>query len=714
MKFHKAFGLTLAATAAAFITAPPVGGVELFVSRTFDLLRLSHSKEPIIIAALHGSALGTCPYSAYASIDGCSGASAYLDANLSYQNANLLASAGTAGSIFQTAQTLTSPFHTPSGKINWNVAGLDFPVGIAPGTLSNGVVNNAYCTGAYVSLDNPKLPCSYDTSGNLTPLIDAAKYDWAKDALTGYANAGCASGVNWASGGTYPYSVQCNASSLTNISGFDFGPAEWNGSAYSPVCAGFLLRDNGSATNGTINFKNNRIFWSGDTSCLALTNEYQAGYVVPIYLAVNMAHNWAINVWNNRVDQNAKKAYNTVGDSLFYGYSGPFTVGYVSSSGTVQTAISVKYNYFSNLFYRAVTINYPCGGFEFSDNVIQNIGDYSGGAHGEIYFVQPATSGDLQTEHCPGFVYGAGGAGGSSSPWGLPTTPVASPNGWAGSTWGAMPYFKVVNNVAWTDSTVRGDGTAFISSSITWNNPDLLNIQAGLYELNVFEPNPPQNAPNTPASRFYFMYVGFNAFVPNTSGGSATGYNSNYAANDILSIDVPACEAGGYTSPPTGQVLSLTSVRPADPGNCGYSNPGTSGTVTMTCVHCANEPVGFVTGWTTSGVTFDNINESSLMDIMANHANDNGGLNGGYINYQSLTISNNMLDGAFTYGGIVNEALSGHYNGQFLSCGLSLQLPTGTTYPFYSLGNGGASVSNNFLPNGSAASVEAWAVGNGC
>jgi hypothetical protein len=655
--------------------------------------------------------------------DGCNGAPPYFNppfysADLSYKNPNLLAPPGTAGSIFQNGQTVAPNLHDDnnpaSSLVNWNVAGRDFAVGVKPGPntvtyVHNGVpvtLTGAYCTGEYQSLDNPKLPCSHDVNGYLSPLIDAVTYDWAKDGQAGYANTGCESGVNWATTGAYPYLVQCVAGSQhVDVAGFDFGPAELNGGSYVPMCAGFMLKDADVNYQGgagyTIAFENNRVFWSGDASCLVLPTEFQANAIQPIYLNINQTHQWTIRVWNNRFDQNAQNAYNTIGNPQFYGFYGPITIGQGSSRGIAQLEISVKYNFFSELFGRGVNLNEACGGFEFSYNVIQNIGRNSGGIHGQIYYFavnhinNNVTAPYYQVIHCPNF----------TSPQ-YPPPPLTT---WAGSTWGIVPYSNVINNTAWTDSTVEGSGTAFFNSGYSWSAPDLVNIIETRVSLNTLVANRARDL----GGLYYFMFEGGYPRV-NTSLGDTTGYNLDAIKGDILYIGTTQCAVNytPYSRPPTFIVSGGSSIRVADQGNCGYEDPGT-GTPTLYCLRCANHVNGFNTGWTV-GVRFQWVSESRLLTVGGGGANSDGGLNGGFMNYENLYIDHNLLDGTGSF--TVFTSYPTRF-GKYISCSngpIGSTLPSGSSFPFFSFGNGNAHVIGNINPGGSAVNSTDWARGTGC
>lgn len=673
-----------------------------------------------------------CPWSAYAPIDdGCSGASpglntGVLSSNLSYQNPNLLAPAGTANSIFQSGQIPIAPFHDLAdpthSHVNWDVAGKDFPVGVAPCAApahcpASPVSPGAYCTGAFVSLDNPPLPCARDTSGALTPLIDASTYDWAHDANAGFANVGCTAGINWATvGPVHLYSAECKTASVNNVQGFDFGPAVTTdgGISYHNICAGFILRDdNGGATSGTLTFANNCVFWSGEASCeYLITNGYEAR-TQPINIAIRAGNYWVVKVWNNRVDGNIKNSYK-VGAPMFIGkQTSPITIGWpLQTTEVVQaTSVSVRYNYVTDISNRFITNIAACGGFEMIGNVVHNIGDYSAGTHGAVNITQPTVSGGVQTTRC-------GPVAGKVYNYANGTYPVTTPNGWAGSTWGAQPYVKFINNTAWTDSTVRGDGSWLLNGNFENSVADLLDVQVGQWELNTLIPNPAQD----PGGRIWFESAGTNS--GRFSGKTFTGGGAYaWAAGDVLSMNISNCAPGAtsYSSYPTVTVTSATRVQIADQGNCGYADPGIRNRVHLYCVYCQNGGTGD-TGWTVSGVTFITYNESTDLDIIGQGTS----LSGGFTNYESLTIANNLAEASKLFQGIpfvlttyMMETFHKR-NGQYLSCNVwPPQLPVGTDRHFFTLGNGVTStdpavISNNFQSDGTTATVEPFATDNGC
>ena len=604
-----------------------------------------------------------CVWTSYLSIDGCLGASAYLNANLSYLNPDLLDPPGTpvssftggTGGALSTTLTITTsapgiavgqplanatgatayptriiacptlttcgspgnytlswpvniasgtaltttgtifqyaaggaqglptspPFHSPLGLVNWNVPGKDFPVGIGPCVASGSYTcpTNPASPGAYCDSSGNR-PCSHDTAGNVVPLIDASQYDWVHDPI----GTGCVARSNWSKASSYV--ITCSISGTVNIAGFDFGPALATNSN-NPVCVGLTVNDGSGGAGGTLNFENNRVFWSagsysktGDNTCLMIAPAPSNG-PAPINLFVNITYPWTINVLNNRVDGNGENAYNTVGNPQFYGINTLIKVGNPGYSGIVRTAMSVKYNYVTDIAALFAYVTYACNGYDFSDNVIHNIGEYSGGNHSNVYLTSVGFRGAprVALQHCPNFVYGS--ADGSPS---LIVPPVASPNGWAGSVWGTWSNYNVRNNVVWVDSAIRGLSTAPFTINQTVPAPELLDIQNASIQLNIIIPNPPQD----PGGRIWMFFGGIPTFTVNTTSGG--GYNSAYQANsrsqvgDILQAEsilpsdnlarcAPGASPTSYTAWPTFMVVSETTVNVADYGNCGHTEP---------------------------------------------------------------------------------------------------------------------------------------------
>jgi hypothetical protein len=583
--------------------------------------------------------------------------------------------------------------------VNWNVAGLDYPVGVAPGPgrpIADGavVIARPYCNGRFVALGNPTKPCSTDIHGHLTPLIDPSRYDWAKDGSAGFAGVGCAPGANY--GQNKPYEVFCVAGvAAMNVQGFDWTPAESSdgGQTYHSTCVGLRVNDAGAITSGSVDFTDNRIDWSGDLSCQTLATSILG----PILLGVNITHAWTVHVWRNYIEQNAQAAYNTSGAPMWIGIGAPIFVG-GAEGGVSRVAISVKYNYFGNLESRGVTFSMACGGFEFSYNVTNNIGDHSGGAHGEIFYAGPqhgiVDGRVVQFVHCPNFQQAS-------------ELPITS---WAGSTWGEMPFVKLINNAAWTDTSVRGNTNSFYVGNFDWAAPDLLNIHSGHYSLNTMVANYAADG----GGRYVFM--GHSQGLPPVSAKETSGYQP--APQDILAVGAAQCAVGAtpYSFPPTlvvRQIGGSFRAGVADAGNCGYGQGG-RGDYALTCLRCANHPSGFSTGWTVSAY-FIKAGVSVLFTISGGNANRDGGLNGGFENYENLSIERNLFDVTGTLGVSLQDYPTEF--GRYLSCsgGKPPPLPSGTMAPFFALGAGNARIVGNVTPSGAPSRNAApFAPQNGC
>ncbi len=656
----------------------------------------------------------TCPYPAFASLDGCAGSGrplVYKGVNaLSYQDPNLL----TPGHIFQSGQTVAPNLHRTGivSLINWNVAGADFAVGVTQGPGMNG----AYCDGAFIATDNPKKPCSHDAAGNLTPLIDPSLYDWAKDGQAGYANVGCTAAANY--GSPYQRAVKCVANQSTmNVEGFDWAPAKSTdgGRTWHQTCVGLDLEDTGSVTNGTVNFVNNRVDWGGDASCqwLKTNGSPSLGVMTPIYINVSPLHGWVVNVLHNHVSQEMQAAYNTSGRPMWIGTPAPIHATGIVTKGTASfssvVTLNIRWNVLENIESKGIVWEYACGGIDWSYNVMHNIGMFSNGEHAEFNYSIPHWSPDgvtgkaVQDIHCPGYVQAS-------------AQPIAS---WAGSSWGQMDHFTEINNTAWNDNGNEGISTSFFDNALGFSAPELLNVQTGRIALNSMVANFTSDD-GTAATRVWF-------WLQNGGSASNAGQVAGYAptVGDVLAFNTPECRAGAtsHTRPPTVVLRTTTLAAWGDPGNCGYSTPK-SGTYHLLCLRCQDgHASGFDTGWTISNTPWQNYNISALFNSASDGDNlGTASLNGDFLNYVSYSIDHNMLDATGIFGRIPGPPFTTYngpsrYWGAYQSCsgGASPTLPSGLGPNFWPYtGNATQGLTTNFQPNGTVPTYMAFVPKNGC
>lgn len=293
-------------------------------------------------ASMHGSA-PQCPNNGFLSIDGCSGAPAYNNSSLSFLDRAFFSD----GSAFQT------PGMTTAGvsSITWNVAGVNYPVGVSPGVYCNGGTK----------------PCS---TGNYANLIDASAYAWATRAAT---DGVCNGGAVVTNPGDGTFQVNCKISdgsgsstAVANLQGFDFSPGG--------VCITLKITETGTATGvGTVVFKNNH-YTQPASGHACYTNRYDASGTLTtqqFYLAPNItaAHPWNFDVENNWLDQNVVNVHSD-------GTSG--IIAMVSTGGD-----TVKYNFFGVMPSRAVNATF-CTYLDFDYNVTPSAGYWPNDSHGEF------------------------------------------------------------------------------------------------------------------------------------------------------------------------------------------------------------------------------------------------------------------------------------------------------------------------------------------
>jgi hypothetical protein len=263
---------------AHFVVRPPVP-VALTIPVAFTFER---PLSPAVKAYWHGTPPPACPYTAFSSSDGCSGAPGYINSTLSFQDQHAFSD----GTLFQNGQMPTGAGFTAgrNNNVNWNVACVDYACGVTPGI---------YC-------NSTTIPCS-QTPGAIN-LIDAIRYfSTTINSATGdSANTGCAA-HNTGSSYTAGAIICKTGSSTINFIGFDLSPTV----AGVQTCTPVQITSSGSSfTSGTMNFKNNRYLQTNNNSaCLAPAGGAAAR------IGVSITQNWSQNVLNNFMDMQSKAPF---------------------------------------------------------------------------------------------------------------------------------------------------------------------------------------------------------------------------------------------------------------------------------------------------------------------------------------------------------------------------------------------------------------------
>lgn len=632
--------IAAALLALAYLCAPPA---DAFVRRAAPTRIVAAASQPAPTCAVYPTY--TTP-STTAPYDGCPDASLAIS-GLATQFYD--PTAFSDGTLFQNGQC-SGPraSSTCAGvrAINWNVAGVDFPIGIRP------VAAGQYCDGPYVSLDNPKRPCS--ATPGATNLIDASTYDWAKDDQAGYANTGCVNGggtsswVHLTTGSAGRTDMKCVVKSTTgqtiNILGFDWTPNEGCtavgiGCPAVQACVGFEIVtsagvNKGTGSGGVVNFMDNRykniypqtstagvnIFTP--TSCMQTTSK--TGVFEGIFFGASagpiaaptqaFTDNWTVNFEYNYIDGNALQAY------TLYGYRLPGTIGggsvtyYEIDAG--YGAAHVKYNAFKNSVLQYMYPQGNCGGFDVVGNVVLNQTLWRGSAqHGDFGLPSPGiclwgtTITPTFTAGSPNMVWGGSG---SLIPAPAINTAVtfvcAQPAGCTmptGITTGATYYILTATGSSFTIGTVTGSGqvtpgTIGSGQIRISSGPPTMAYQN--WENNLFYSD--SNVPDGPNNTAMFnggnivgtrgipfvitnLVTALNVFEANKMDHWSTGQNTGGA---------PVAETGTAS---VGDQWALTQYGPTNPalnyGVVGNGNCAVAPTFQVTAVSGGN-----ISGYTTA------------------------------------------------------------------------------------------------------------------
>jgi hypothetical protein len=597
------------------------------------------------VAQRSTSAIGSCSaFSGFPALDGCSaapGTSPSYTSALQYRDP----AAFTVGHLFQTqGVTPISGLHSgPSPKINWNVAGVDFPVGVAPCASPTGCFactwaecttagiygQDVYCNG--MAYNGATLPCS--TTPGATYLIDASEYAWGSSSDPAQTGCGMASNYNK----TQHYVVTCVVSTeagpaTVNLIGFDFAPVI-DGVANS--CVGIKVTEarGGVANGGTINQKHTRFFAANNAACAApigaslgqgvLTNYYGT----PFWFNTNISEPWTYDVEYNMVDLQSQNAFNTLkGPGTNYDwFNVPYGEWQFGQTGLHpylgRNKIVFRYNWLPNQTRNVFQANNSCNGLDVSYNVLHNLNYYAGTGHGEFFVV-------FNNYNCPGY----------------------SP----GVSFGNMSYMKVRNNLMFQDAANwNTTNSQFLDMNVIAASPaGLLNIGAVDVELNVAIANlltvdgiHPRGMNNSGAPQ-----------VPTTAG-------SGYAAGDIVQFTPTffngATHGNPCSKPITATLNGALNWFPIIGGECyGIMDTGprhvyntTAITGARNTVLCSTSPGSCGSGMQVT-IPSANVSTSPISSLF--HW---GGLNSSNIQNSASFISNNnavVLTGTlniFTRGG---------------------------------------------------------------
>ena len=102
-----------------------------------------------------GSAPSNCTITATATADGCAGAPTYVNSTLSFQDANFFAS----GHAAQSGQNFSAGLAVINSQTTgWNPAGVNYPVGVRPGTYCGGATGKICSAGTNLHHACRRLP----------------------------------------------------------------------------------------------------------------------------------------------------------------------------------------------------------------------------------------------------------------------------------------------------------------------------------------------------------------------------------------------------------------------------------------------------------------------------------------------------------------------------------------------------------------------------
>ena len=293
----------------------------------------------------HQGTVGNCSvHTDLSSSDGCSGAPAYVNSTLSYQNTTAFTD-GTFGLVMNRLSNW-----------GWNVAGVDFAVGVTPGS---------YCGGA--------LACS--TTPGARNLWSPAGYNFATDP----AGTGCdpSSTIRSSGSQTQIHCLITPSHTAINFQGIDLNPG-------NAGCYDLLVEEDSAYANtglmGTINFSNSRIkIDSSQTSCLTQSPYGSAGEP-PVQLgnySNPMSDAFAVTASNNVIDADGSSPAQLLANGTLLPMNGG-EIGY-HTGGT----LTAHYNYSKNP-HNYVFYGVACSGIDYSYNVAPGVAPYLDYGHGDF------------------------------------------------------------------------------------------------------------------------------------------------------------------------------------------------------------------------------------------------------------------------------------------------------------------------------------------
>jgi len=537
--------------------------------------------------ASHWRSIGTlasCPYQTWIATDGCTGAPAYINSTLSYQNANGLTS-GLTGSWFQSGQAIPS-----RSIINWNVAGQEYPVGVAS--------SQSYCSLA-------GLPCSGTPgAGNLIDAHALTKAQW--QTLTGCPSVDATALAS--------NTILCTIGSATHLifNGIDFSPND-SGTQY---CYNVYLSN--ESGNGTLDVTNNRKVTQYSLGCGGFPG------TVDIYhefkISTSVSHTWNANVLNNWFDGGSAGTTGHFINDTFFEFDG-------------NGALVVEYNYFANTNEKMIS-TVACGSVDIRFNVFHNlgydVGVYGASAHQEWEIVGPGSA------SCPSPVTVNNRVGNTA--WQDASLP-----GPQGVIFFDTPLF----NAAYGPGYISGG----VSSYVVTNGVMELNTLISNYSQDQ-RVNSTANCTTSPnlCRNWHLQGNASNLGSPPGSGYSAgdiialsstpsgcnAQMNGTYVAPTYLVYAVTNTPAPG----------TPTQIYEWNAGVCGTTDPGVSSNQATSCVGHADNTTGIITNSCSgSGATISTVGwaNSSISQMYALTANP-----GDPIPYTNLFFDYNFFDPAGT------------------------------------------------------------------
>lgn len=666
-----------------------------------------------------------CPFSALAGMDGCATAPAYFNSTLSYYDPTGFSD----GSIFQYGQLQARP-----SQVNWNVAGINYPVGVKPAK---------YCNGTYVSPGVPTAPCS--TTPGATNLIDAYLYNWATDPM----GFGCSTSAGGFNDSVFRNAEDCRVSGPIDVKGVDFDPQEtmtasvtsgvnamtntgaipiinntllqFSGSAPTPfstsqkyyvvgvsgstfqlsasaggtaitptssgnftfsqdVCVGFAVEYVTTDNGGNLVFEDNRVQNRNEVGCAptaplpvsAITNNLLGPVTFGNQLAAATTNPFNVILKNDWFDGGAQLP------SLSYG-----NVGQVIWATTYGT-VSLKDSYLANSVGKIISIT-NCQGVDLEDNVWKNdgydAGNYEGGNGANI----------IHTEFDILF----------------PTN----------TSCGASQ--TIINNTLWEDGTVPDPPLVDFFDGTYNNTIGAAGITSANYQLNTIVANR------------LIVPIGTATFTANSPTISVPGASSLW--NNIIVTLTGSLPAGFsaaqqyyVVSAGTNTIqLSLTSggsaISPTTSGNATVmgGNWATENAVTAAVMYHPSETASITNGsptipWPSN--TLQNgqivVMSGATVTFTSNSATITWSGAANLQNGDQLTLSGSSLPSGFTAGTyyVVNQAsgsfgLSSTLNGTAINAGTFTGSKSGTVIPA-----GFTAGANEFVINSNSSSFQLTSV----